>query len=222
MRPLTIPYLSFNTFANGARQFVVHDAFEITLWSFGSYFSSFTPMTIVMSSPSAGAEIITFLAPPLVMWFSAPFTSLPFLFMPSFLIVKRPVDSTTIWTPRSFQGSSEGSLFARTFMILPSTEIVSSDTAFTSPGNLPWTESYFKRYALVFASVMSFTATNSRSLPFFSSMALATRRPILPKPLIPILTAISTSSHFYFLFLLIYNDTSLSAQAAISGGVWLR
>jgi len=90
---------------------------------------------------------------------------------------------------------------------------------FDVTGNLPWTESYFKRYALVFASVISFTATNSRSLLFFSSIALATRRPILPKPLIPTFTAISTSS---FLFCFIYRDTSLKAQAAISGGVWFR
>ncbi len=65
---------------------------------------SFTPRTMVRSSPSAGAEMITFLAPPLVMWFSAPLTVLPFLFTPSFLMVKMPVLSTTIDTPRSPHG----------------------------------------------------------------------------------------------------------------------
>ncbi|MBU4190685.1 MAG: type I glyceraldehyde-3-phosphate dehydrogenase, partial [Candidatus Thermoplasmatota archaeon] len=46
-----------------AKLFVVQDAIEIMLCSFGSYFSSFTPSTIVMSGFFAGADIITFLAP---------------------------------------------------------------------------------------------------------------------------------------------------------------
>ena len=38
----------------------MQEAFEITLWVAGSYFSSFTPITIVMSSPLAGALMMTF------------------------------------------------------------------------------------------------------------------------------------------------------------------
>ena len=34
MKPRAMPISSFNTFATGARQFVVHDAFETTMSSF--------------------------------------------------------------------------------------------------------------------------------------------------------------------------------------------
>ena len=49
----------------------------------GVVLASLTPRTIVRSSPSAGAEMMTFFAPPFVMWFSAPRTVFPFLFTPS-------------------------------------------------------------------------------------------------------------------------------------------
>jgi hypothetical protein len=48
--------------ATGARQFVVHDALEITSWWSGSYASSLTPTTTVTSGSFAGAETITFRA----------------------------------------------------------------------------------------------------------------------------------------------------------------
>jgi len=60
---------------------------------------------MVMSSFLAGAEMITFLAPPLVMCTLA--------FSPS---VKKPVDSTTRSTPSSFQGRLPGSRSASTLM----------------------------------------------------------------------------------------------------------
>jgi hypothetical protein len=41
--PLTIPKRSLRTLAIGARQLVVHDAFEITWWAAGSNTSSLTP-----------------------------------------------------------------------------------------------------------------------------------------------------------------------------------
>src|SRR2546428_4642106 len=63
MKPCLKPQLSSTTLTTGTRQFVVHDAFEITRCFAGSYFWWFTPITIVMSSPLAGAEITTFLAP---------------------------------------------------------------------------------------------------------------------------------------------------------------
>ena len=64
MSPSATPKPSFsNTCTTGARQFVVHDAFEITWCLAASYLSSLTPITMVMSSPFAGAEMITFFAP---------------------------------------------------------------------------------------------------------------------------------------------------------------
>ena len=89
--PRLIPNLSFNTFANGAKQFVVQEAFEMTWWFAGSYLSSLTPITIVISSLFAGAEMITFFAPA------------SRCFAASSRFVKRPVDSTTTSTPRSPQ-----------------------------------------------------------------------------------------------------------------------
>ena len=61
MKPLSIPNSSSNTYATGARQFVVQDAAEITL-SLGFRSFSFTPKTIFFT-PLQGAETITLLAP---------------------------------------------------------------------------------------------------------------------------------------------------------------
>ena len=55
-------YYCSSTFANGAKQFVVQEAFDTTKSVF-LYFSSFTPITKVGVLSLAGAEIITFLAP---------------------------------------------------------------------------------------------------------------------------------------------------------------
>ena len=63
MSPLTMPNSSSSTLAIGARQFVVHEALEMTSWLPESYCRSLMPMTIVMSSFFAGAEMMTFLAP---------------------------------------------------------------------------------------------------------------------------------------------------------------
>ena len=49
------------------------------------------------------------------------------------------------------------------------------------------------------------TATSSMSFEFFSNIALPTILPILPKPLIPTLTAISTALPFFVLFLRNHN-----------------
>src|ERR1700738_1358736 len=61
MKPLTQPSESTIGFTAVAKQFVVHDAFEMMLWLSGSYLSSLTPSTSVMSSPLAGAGGVTFL-----------------------------------------------------------------------------------------------------------------------------------------------------------------
>src|SRR3954470_6505498 len=63
IRPLTMPNSSLSTFAIGARQLVVQDAFEMIVCAAPSYFSWLTPSTTVMSSFLAGAEMMTFLAP---------------------------------------------------------------------------------------------------------------------------------------------------------------
>ncbi len=109
-----MPKASSRTFASGARQFVVHEAFEMMFWVAGSYSESLTPMTKVPSTFFAGAEMTTFFAPP-SMWALA--------FSPS---VKNPVDSTTTSTPRSPQGSLAGSRSSRATMRWPSTEMDSS------------------------------------------------------------------------------------------------
>lgn len=66
--PDTIPNSSWRTLASGARQFVVHDAFEMTFMS-GLYSFRLTPTTIVLVSASlAGADMTTFLAPAWMCW----------------------------------------------------------------------------------------------------------------------------------------------------------
>src|SRR2546428_1837930 len=144
----------------------------------GSYFSWLTPITIVMSSPLAGAEITTFLAPAV--------RCLDALS----LSVKRPVLSSTSSTPRSFQGSFSGSFMADTLIGLPLTTSASPFPS-TVPGKRPWTESYFKRCARVFVSVMSLTPTNSISVCLAIVAARNTFRPMRPNPLIPTRTAMT-------------------------------
>merc|ERR1719487_1496903 len=84
MRPVWMPTPSLSrTCTSGARQFVVQDALDTTLWAEASYSVWFTPMTRVLTPPLAGAEMITFLAPPFK-WPSALLFS-----------TNRPVDSMT-------------------------------------------------------------------------------------------------------------------------------
>ena len=84
------------TLAIGATQLVVQEALEMTWWLAASYLSWLTPITMVMSSSLAGAEMRTFLAPA-AMCFSA-----------SAFLVKMPVDSMTMSTPSSPHGSVGG------------------------------------------------------------------------------------------------------------------
>ena len=120
MEPRTKPKLSRTTLTIGTRQFVVQEAFERIVCFDGSYFFSFTPSTIVMSSPFAGAEMITFFAPPSM------------CLRASFASVNRPVDSSTTSTPRSRHGSRAGSFSASTLISSPSMTIEPS-SARTSP-----------------------------------------------------------------------------------------
>jgi hypothetical protein len=109
----------------------VHEAFEMTS-CVPSYSESLTPITTVMSSPVAGAEMITFLAPASRCLAAAS------------RLVKMPVDSITTSTSRSFHGNVAGSRTARPLKPLPSTTM-SSSVADTSYGSRPRIESYLSR-----------------------------------------------------------------------------
>src|SRR5215203_1040439 len=102
--------------------------------------------------------------------------------------VNNPVDSNTTSTPRSFHGSCAGSLTDSTWNSSLFTEMRSPE-AEISAFRFPRMESYFSRWARVWAFVRSFTATKSRLLsPIAARMML---RPMRPNPLIPTLIAIS-------------------------------
>jgi hypothetical protein len=117
IRPCLIPSASWSTFATGARQFVVQDAFE-TMWCVsGSYVSKLTPRATVTSGSFAGAETITFLAPA-SRCFSA-----------SARARKRPVDSITTSTSRSAHGSRAGSGSPGVTIVRPSTTSAPSTTS---------------------------------------------------------------------------------------------
>ena len=128
-----------------------------------------------MSGPSAGAVMTTFFAPAVT------------CLAASSRLVKRPVDSNTTSTPRSFQGSCAGSRIDSTLNSSPSTEMP-SPLASTLACRLPSTESYFSRCASVAAFVRSLTATKSMFLS--PSAARMMFRPMRPNPLMPTLTAI--------------------------------
>merc|ERR1719231_1219016 len=85
IKPLTMPYSSWMILASGARQLVVHDALESTGMSL-VYLVGFTPMTNIGAS-AEGAEMITFLAPPLRCALALS------------MVVKMPVDSHTMSAP---------------------------------------------------------------------------------------------------------------------------
>src|SRR6266571_4388388 len=171
IRPRSMVNASCRTFAIGARQLVVQDAFEIIVCAVGSYLSSLTPMTIVMSSFLAGAEMITFFAPPAMcaLAFSAS--------------VNSPVDSSTTSAPRSRHGSLLGSRSTSTLNVWPPT-LISSALAFTSCGSRPRMLSYLSRCASTALSVRSLTPTSWMSAPR-ASAARKKLRPIRPKPLMP-------------------------------------
>merc|ERR1719353_2452399 len=84
MRPCLMPNFSLMVFTSGARPLVVHDAHETTAIEPESYSSWLTPKTRVgVSASLAGAEMMTFLAPPSM------------CFMQPSVEVKAPVDSQT-------------------------------------------------------------------------------------------------------------------------------
>ena len=178
IQPFLMPNDSCSTLANGARQFVVQDAFEMMLCVLGSYLSSLTPSTSVRSGLFAGAVMTTFFAPASRCLAAAS------------RLVKMPVDSNTTSTPSAFHGSCAGSFSESTWNSSPST-VIRSPLAEMSALRLPRIESYLSRWASVSALVRSLTATMS-----IESSSIAARmmfRPIRPNPLIPTLTAILRS-----------------------------
>ncbi len=172
IRPLLMPKFSSSTLAIGATQLVVQEALEMMLCASASYLSSLTPITIVMSSSLAGAEMMTFFAPPAMCALAAG------------PVVNRPVDSMTMSTPRSPQGRFAGSRSARILIDLSPMWIVSPSTV-TSSLSGPATVSYFSRWAIVLRSPRSFAATISMPRSPLSSRARKKFRPIRPNPLIP-------------------------------------
>merc|ERR1719428_1816193 len=98
MRPCLMPNFSLITLTSGARPLVVHEAQETTDMEAESYSSVLTPTTMVgVSASLAGAEMMTFFAPPAT------------CFMHASVDRKAPVDSQTYSTPRSPHGISVGS-----------------------------------------------------------------------------------------------------------------
>src|SRR5437660_8029778 len=116
--------------------------------------------------------MITLRAPPLSMCTRALLAS-----------VNRPVDSTTMSTPRSRHGRSPGSRWERNLTVRPSTPI-SLPLACTAGSNVPRAVSCLSRCAKVPASPRSLTATTSMSrLSWYAARKMF--RPIRPNPLIP-------------------------------------
>ena len=175
IQPFLMPKLSCKTLANGARQLVVHEAFDTTTCFAGSYCSWLTPSTKDPSGPVAGAVMMTRFAPPAT------------CLAASSRLVNRPVDSNTTSTPRSAHGSWAGSLWVNTLNLSPLTLIQPSPASIVA-SRLPRMESYFNRCARVLVSVMSLTATKSTFA--FPIAARTILRPIRPNPLIPTLIAI--------------------------------
>merc|ERR1719230_1393269 len=176
MRPCLMPNFSLMVLTSGARPLVVHDAHDTTAMSV-VYSSSLTPTTRVgVSASLAGAEMMTFLAPPST------------CFMQPSVVVKAPVDSHTYSTPVSFHGISVGSRVADRVTLRP---LISRPPSTISqvPGKRPCTVSCSRRYFMYsgdMGELMCLSTNASRS------MAMRTTwRPMRPKPLTPSLIGAS-------------------------------
>merc|ERR1719243_317518 len=176
MRPCLMPNFSLMTLTRGARPLVVHEAQETTFISV-LYSSWLTPTTMVgVSASLAGAEMITFLAPPST------------CFMQPSVVVKAPVDSQTYSTPVSFHAISLGSRVEDSVIGSPFTISPLSVTS-TVPSKRPCTVSRSSWYFMYSGDIgeLMCLMTNSGC-----SMAMrATWRPMWPKPLMPSFTGAS-------------------------------
>merc|ERR1719258_948878 len=170
MRPCLMPNFSLITFTRGARPLVVHDAHETTAMEV-SYSSWLTPTTRVgVSASLAGAEMITFLAPPSM------------CFMQSGVVVKAPVDSQTYSTPVSFLGISVGSRVADSVTLRPlimRPPSVSSHVPLKRPCTVSCSSRYFM-YSGDIGELICLSTKDSRSIAMRT-----TWRPMRPKPLTP-------------------------------------
>merc|ERR1719284_1246422 len=177
IKPCLMPGFSLMVLTIGARPLVVHDAHETTCIDSGSYSSVLTPTTMVgVSASLAGAEMITFFAPPST------------CFMQPSVVVKAPVDSQTYSTPALVHGISVGSRVADRVtgrpLILRPPSVIS-----TVPSKRPWTVSCSSKYFMYSGDIgelMCLSTKSSRSIAI-----RATWRPIRPKPLIPSLIGAS-------------------------------
>merc|ERR1719235_2789685 len=176
MRPCLMPNFSLMTLTRGARPLVVHEAQETTFISV-LYSSALTPMTMVgVSASLAGAEMITFFAPPST------------CFKQPSVVVKAPVDSQTYSTPALVHGISVGSRVAERLtgrpLILRPVSVIS-----TVPSKRPWTVSCSSWYFIYSGDIGELMCLRTKSS---RSMAMrATWRPMRPKPLIPSLIGAS-------------------------------
>merc|ERR1719163_705759 len=170
IRPCLMPNFSLIVLTSGARPLVVHDAHETTAIDAGSYSSVLTPTTMVgVSASLAGAEMMTFLAPPSM------------CFMQSGVVVNAPVDSQTYSTPVSFHGISVGSRVAERETGRPLTRRPPSMSS-QVPLKRPWTVSCSRRYFMYsgdMGELMCLSTKDSRSMA------------MRPKPLTPSLIGAS-------------------------------
>merc|ERR1719201_3174685 len=176
IRPCLMPNFSLMTFTSGARPLVVHDAHDTTAIEV-SYSSSLTPTTRVgVSASLAGAEMMTFLAPPSMC-----------AMQPS-VVVNAPVDSHTYSTPVEVHGISVGSRVDDRVTLAPLMTSASPSIS-QVPEKRPCTvscSSWYFMYSGDIGELMCFT-TNSGC-----SMAMRTTwRPMRPKPLTPSFTGAS-------------------------------
>merc|ERR1719230_810852 len=177
IRPCLMPNLSWMVLTSGARPLVVHEAHETTCIEAGSYSSWLTPTTRVgVSASLAGAEMITFLAPPSM------------CFMQPSVEVNAPVDSQTYSTPVSFHGISVGSRVAESVTSMPLTLRPVSVISHV-PLKRPWTVSCSRRYFMYsgdMGELMCLSTKDSRSIAMRT-----TWRPMRPKPFTPSLIGAS-------------------------------
>merc|ERR1719230_61007 len=177
IRPCLMPNLSWIVLTIGARPLVVHEAHETTAIDSGSYSASFTPTTSVgVSASLAGAEMITFLAPPST------------CFMQPSVVVNAPVDSQTYSTPTVPHGISVGSRVAVSETGKP---LMSKPPSVSShvPLKRPWTVSCSRRYFMYSGDIGELICLSTKES---RSIAMRTTwRPMRPKPLTPSLIGAS-------------------------------
>jgi hypothetical protein len=130
-----------------------------------------TPITTVKSSFFAGAEMITFLAPPSMCALALVAS------------VKNPVDSTTTSAPMSPHLREAGSRSAKA-VISWSPTLIEVSVEDTSASSRPRIESNLSSRASDSLSVRSLTPTISMSAPE-ATTARKKLRPIRPNPLMP-------------------------------------